>query len=334
MDEKGRPLGGHIILRRLKRKGWGASVISGLATGGSVLLLSLSALAQAPGVPVNADVPSDPPSPWSFRFTPYAWLTWMSGSQTVRGRSVDIDTNVFQLLGNSDTLVPFMGYFQARFEDRIELFADLMYAKIGAGQSATRNFQVNPFVGGSVTASASQDYQQLTIEFGGAYQVAKFGRDRGAEGAGMSGVGQTALDVLLGGRYWYQKIDVTLNIAGTIGVNVGDLQVSFDRSRAFARSGGVSWVDPFVGLRVRHRLAPRQDLQAQADIGGFGLGSQISWQALATYSYRFGSTGSVAWSGAIGYRALYVDYVQGSGNTLFQTNMLQHGPLIGVSAKF
>ena len=67
---------------------------------------------------------------------------------------------------------------------------------------------------------------------------------------------------------------------------------------------------------------------------GFGLGSQISWQALATYSYQFGSTGKVAWSGAIGYRALYVDYVQGSGSTLFQTNMLQHGPLIGVSAKF
>ena len=38
--------------------------------------------------------------------------------------------------------------------------------------------------------------------------------------------------------------------------------------------------------------------------------------------------------GAIGYRALYVDYVQGSGNTLFQANILQHGPVIGVSAKF
>lgn len=334
MDEKGQPLARHIFLRRRKRRCWETSVLSSLAAGGSVLLLSFSALAQAPGVPANVAVPSESPSPWTFRFTPYAWLTWMSGSQTVRGRSVDIDTNVFQLLGDSDTLVPFMGYFQARFEDRIELFADVMYARIGAGQSATRNFQVNPFVGGSVTASASQDYQQLTVEFGGAYQVAKFGRDRGAEGAGMSGVAQTALDVLLGGRYWYQKVDVTLNIAGTIGVNVGDLQLSVDRSKALATSGGVSWVDPFVGLRVRHRLAPGQDLQAQADIGGFGLGSRISWQALATYSYHFGSTGNVAWAGAIGYRALYVDYVQGSGNTLFQTNMLQHGPLIGVSARF
>lgn len=317
------------------RSTWVISVIASLAAGGSVLLSSLSALGQPSGAPQDNPVAaSESPNPWAFRFTPYAWLTWMSGSQTVRGRSVDIDTNTFQLLGNSDTLVPFMGYFQARFEDRIELFADVMYAGITDRVSASRNFQVNPFVGGSVAASASIYYQQLTIEFGGAYQVAKVGRDRGAEGPGMSGVGQTAFDVLLGGRYWYQKADLTLNIAGTIGVNVGDLQVSGDRSKAFARSGVVNWVDPFVGFRVRHTLAPRQHLQAQADIGGFGLGSRISWQALGTYGYEFGSTGSVAWAGVIGYRALYVDYVQGSGNTLFQTNLLQHGPLIGLSARF
>ena len=79
----------------------------------------------------------------------------------------------------------------------------------------------------------------------------------------MSGVGQTALDVLLGGRYWYQKVDVTLNIAGTIGVDVSDLQLSVDRSKALATSGGVSWVDPFVGLRVRQRLAPPYGIRAK-----------------------------------------------------------------------
>ena len=42
----------------------------------------------------------------------------------------------------------------------------------------------------------------------------------------------------------------------------------------------------------------------------------------------------VGWAGVIGYRALYVDYAQGSGNTLFETNLLQHGPLFGISARF
>ena len=45
-------------------------------------------------------------------------------------------------------------------------------------------------------------------------------------------------------------------------------------------------------------------------------------------------TGGVAWAGVIGYRALYVDDIRGSGVTLFETNWQQHGPVIGVSARF
>jgi hypothetical protein len=37
--------------------------------------------------------------------------------------------NVFQLLANSQSLIHFMGYFQARYDDRIELFVDVMYRR-------------------------------------------------------------------------------------------------------------------------------------------------------------------------------------------------------------
>jgi hypothetical protein len=321
-------------MRRPRRSLHGA----GLAIALGVAWLSLPALGQAPPASVpeasTKAAPQDSPSPWTFRFTPYGWLTWMSGSQTIKGHTVDINTNAFELLGNTETLIPFMGYAHARFEDRIEVFVDVMYANIGAGQSATRNFSVGRFVRGGITASASEDYEQLTAEFGGAYQIAKVGRDRSAEGPGMAGVGQTAFDVLLGWRYWHLKADLTLNLAATVGANVGGLERSRDGSRAFARSGSINWVDPFVGFRVRHKLAPTQELQLAADIGGFGFGSRISWQALAAYSYVFGHTGNVAWAGVVGYRALYVDYVRGTGATLFETNLLQHGPLIGLSARF
>jgi hypothetical protein len=36
----------------------------------------------------------------------------------------------------------------------------------------------------------------------------------------------------------------------------------------------------------------------------------------------------------IGYRALYVDYVQGEGRSRYEFDMLQHGPVLGLSAKF
>jgi hypothetical protein len=295
---------------------------------------TLTASASAQGQTATPPPPEDPPSQWAFRFTPYGWLTWMSGAQTVRGRTAGIDTNVFEMLGQSQSLIPFMAYFEARYQDRISLFVDVMYANLTASQQRTRNFQVNRFVGGRVSADVTATYQQLLVEAGGMYELARVGPDRSAEGPGMAGVGQTSFDALLGVRYWYQEIDLALNLNGTLGANIGGLQLSRDGSRAIARSGSVDWFDPFVGFRIRHRLAPGQDLSLQADLGGFGIGSRISAQAVGLYSFEFGRTGSVGWAGVIGYRALYVDYIQGSGNTLFETNLLQHGPLLGISARF
>ena len=138
----------------------------------------------------------------------------------------------------------------------------------------------------------------------------------------------------MGGRYWLQRADLTLTLGGGVNVNTSDLQFSADGSRAFARSGNVQWVDPVLGFRVRHKLAENQDLSLEADLGGFGMGSRISAQAVGTYAYRFGRSGPVDWSVVLGYRALYVDYSRGSGNDLFRMNILQHGPIIGVNARF
>lgn len=289
------------------------------------------ALAQAPVTmpPDNAaPATTDPASPWTFKVTPYGWYIFMSGQQTVRGRTVDVQTDTSQMFAHSQSLIPFMGFFEARWHDRIELFVDVLYANLTADPGGTRGFHPEPGISGSITASTSLDYETLTVQFGAAYEVVKVGpTDTG-------GVGQTAFDFLMGGRYWLQKADLTLNLAGTIGVSIGDLEVSADRSRAFARSGSVQWVDPVLGFRVRHKLAANQNLSLEADLGGFGMGSRISAQAVGTYAYEFGHTGSVAWSAVLGYRALYVDYSRGSGNDLFHMNIVQHGPILGVTAHF
>jgi len=308
---------------------------------GALLLTAISALSPPSFAQTTAADPaaklavaSPQEREWSYTFTPYAWLTFMSGSQTVKGRTVPVDTNVFQLLERSQSLVPFMGYFEARYQDRLGLFVDLMYANITAGDSATRNYNIQPGVDLNVRARASVNYESLTIQFGGAYQVVKVGPDRSAEGPRMAGVGQTAFDVLLGGRYWYQKADITFDLNAALNVNVPDLEFSGDRRKVIARSGNIGWVDPFIGFRVKHRAAPGQDLSLEADIGGFGIGSRISYQALGAYRFNVGATGSVAWAGVLGYRVLYVDYIRGSGSSLFEMNLLQHGPLLGLSARF
>src|SRR5690242_1398994 len=177
----------------------GATLMTAIAIG-----LPTSSFAQAP-------TPTDTRE-WAFSFTPYAWLTALTGSQTVKGRTVAIDTNVIQMFDKSQSLVPFMGYFEARYQDRIGLFLDLMYANLTAADSATKSYDIQPGVGLNVAARVSVDYETLTMQFGGAYQVVKVGPDRGAEGPTMAGVGQTAFDVLAGGRYWFQKADLTFTM--------------------------------------------------------------------------------------------------------------------------
>ena len=41
------------------------------------------------------------------------------------------------------------------------------------------------------------------------------------------------------------------------------------------------------------------------------------------------SPGPVSWA-----TARYVDYSRGTGNDLFRMNVLQHGPILGISARF
>lgn len=272
-------------------------------------------------------------SPWTFTFAPYGWLTFMSGTQTVAGQSTAVNTNAFEMFAQSQSLISLMAYAEARYQDRLGLFIDAVYANLTTGTSATRGFFL-PGISGSAITSASINYESLTLQFGAAYEVVKVGRDRSAEGPGLAGVGQTAFDVVVGGRWWYQRIDMTLNFFGTVTVNTPNLQVSANRSQVVASSGTIGWVDPLVGFRVRHHLAPGQHLALEADLGGFGIGSRISGEAQLAYSMEFGSAIGVNWAGVIGYRALYVDYTQGSGSSFFEMNLLQHGPLLGVRGRF
>ncbi len=46
------------------------------------------------------------------------------------------------------------------------------------------------------------------------------------------------------------------------------------------------WFDPFVGLRGRYYLAKSFYLTGRGDIGGFGVGADLSWQVNAGFGYQ------------------------------------------------
>jgi len=259
---------------------------------------------------------------WTFKFTSYGWLPWMSGNSVVRGRSLDVQVDPTQILTHLDwsTLPVWMSYMEAR-HGPVMLFNDIVYSAL-SGSTGFAKSVGNPIVGATLGANVSVDYVQATIEFGGAYEV--------WTGRNPVTPGLTAFDLLAGGRYWHQELNASADLATT--VNVGGLTVS--GGRVFARSGSVDWVDPFVGGRIRNQVMPGQELVVRGDVGGFGAGSEFSWQVLATYNMQLCTTAGYVIDSYVGYRALSVDYSQGAGNSRYEYNVLQQGPVIGATLHF
>lgn len=67
------------------------------------------------------------------------------------------------------------------------------------------------------------------------------------------------------------------------------------------------WWDPYVGLRGRYNFNERFYFTAKADIGGFGVGSDLTWQASAAFGMQLNKN----MFAEVGYRALGVDYDKG-----------------------
>ncbi len=91
-----------------------------------------------------------------------------------------------------------------------------------------------------------------------------------------------------------------------------------------------SWTDPIIGVRWMWDFAEQWKLVARGDIGGFGVGSDFSWQALALVDWQ--PFKYVSFLG--GYRAIYQDYKEGSGPDLFRFDATMHGPIIGVNFRW
>lgn len=69
-------------------------------------------------------------------------------------------------------------------------------------------------------------------------------------------------------------------------------------------SGSKGWVDPFVGLRGCYRFTDRFYGVAKADIGGFGISSDLAWQVYAGLGYQLSKRTSLE----LGYKYMAVDY--------------------------
>ena len=218
-----------------------------------------------------------------------------------------------------------MTYFEAR-KGRLALFTDFVWADIGfPGRFNITKSPLDRFDRASlnVKGDAQLDYKQTIIQSGVAYEVARW----------QSGSGSmTALDVMGSARYWNEEVDLSMRLTGTLTVDLPDLGLQFQRSRraAVARTGSLEWVDPVVGARIRHEIAQGKELRLEGDVGGFGVGSEFSWQAVATYGFDVNCFGTPLHT-VIGYRALAVNYSEDGRFGENALDIVQHGPVMGVT---
>ncbi len=109
-----------------------------------------------------------------------------------------------------------------------------------------------------------------------------------------------------------------------------DSKVVGDATSTTLVDASESWVDPLIGVRWIWGFVDKWSLVTRGDIGGFGVGSQLSAQGLALIDWQPFKYVSIL----AGYRGLYQDYEEGSGSDLFKFEATIHGPLLGVNFRW
>ncbi len=90
--------------------------------------------------------------------------------------------------------------------------------------------------------------------------------------------------------------------------------------------GSKTWVDPFVGGRATAKISDSFSASGRFDIGGFGVGSDFSWNLILAGGYHFKRISLL-----FGYRAWNVDYDSGEDLTEFKVDVTTSGPFFGLT---
>jgi opacity protein-like surface antigen len=281
---------------------------------------------QATGLPTFALVGAERAQfgDWHVSLTPYMWAFGQNGTSTVLGNAADTNLSFVDALTKTSTLPLQVAANMEVRNGPLSFYGDFMWTQLRFSGSLFTLRNPIADLALAVDTNARMKMTIAILEGGATYELARWGY-AGAPAA------FTAIDAVAGLRYWRLGTDLALDITGA--ANLASLGMSQVGSRAIARSGAMTWADPFVGMRVRQQVDQANAFYLKADVGGFGVGSKLSWQAAGGYTHDFQFAG-FNWTSMIGYRALYVDYSRGSGLQQSGLNAILHGPVAGVGVRF
>lgn len=118
-----------------------------------------------------------------------------------------------------------------------------------------------------------------------------------------------------------------------LGARLVNLQSEIDiQTVGESRSGSIdkTWVDPVIIARTKGDFSDKVFWQFRGDLGGFGIGSDFTWQAQANIGYQF----SKLFQTSIGYRYIAIDYDKGDGSNQFIYDVDTFGAVIRFGFNF
>lgn len=218
----------------------------------------------------------------------YGWLPWIDGEVTSDSGAGSFETSV----SAGDLLESLKFAFMAAGEvhyGRVGLLHDTVYSELGSGGTLS----------GPFASDVDVDITMLISTTALGYQVY-------AEDGWL-------LEPFAGARYVDIETDVRISGGGPAGVE-GSASVELD------------WWDPVIGLRGRMPVTEKLSAGGFVDIGGFGVGSEFTWEVFAGLDYAF----SDRLSAFAGFRYLSIDYDTGDAELKLDT----YGPLLGMTLRF
>jgi hypothetical protein len=250
-------------------------------------------VALCSGMPAYAEEGTD--SAWKVSVAPFAWLIGIDGTVNVKGRSADADMKMSDVLDKLDT----GGEINIEAgNDKYGVFVQPNYLKLSEDATATL-----PISGAQVKSKITMT--TTFIELGGFSRLVDIKRATG---------GHNTIDLVGGLRYWNMENELKLSVP-TAGA-----------SRTVKET--TTFIDPFVGLRMKAFIADKVPYSLRADIGGLNTGSSsnFTYNLLALVGYDVAQNITVFG----GYRVLSVDY----GNSEAGFDLMSYGPLVGAQFTF
>ena len=211
---------------------------------------------------------------------------------------------------------------------------------LGAAMSGTTTVKGQEL---DIQMSASDIFENLQFGAMGLVMARKgawgFGGDAiwmslGANGTTPGPVGVTgSADVDQGAFSFYglRRLAPVADLMFGVRVNTIRAKLAFDGPGMSSADGTKTWVDPIVGLQLHTPdNGKRWHAQVYAEIGGFGAGSDLTWQVFPTVGVNLAKWASLDF----GYRWLGIDYKTSENATLFTWDVLTQGPVLGFVFRF